>query len=62
VCQSIGIGVQSITNNFGPESNLFAIVRPTIDDVHPIHYNFEGVKTAHNYSDIINKNIPNKII
>jgi len=62
VCQSIGIGVQSITNNFAAESNLFAIVRPTIDDVHPSHYNFEGVKTAHNYSDIINKNIPNKII
>jgi hypothetical protein len=62
VCQSIGVGVQSITNNFGHESNLFAIVRPTIDDVHPNHYNFEGVKTAHNYSDIICKTTPNKII
>jgi hypothetical protein len=62
ICQSIGIGVQSITNNFGPESNLFAIVRPTIDDVHPNHYNFQGVKTAHDYSNIINKNIPNNII
>jgi len=56
VCQSIGIGVQSITNNFGHESNLFAIFRTTIDDVHQNHYNFEGVKTAHNYSDIICKN------
>jgi hypothetical protein len=57
VCQSIGIGVQSITNKFGPESNLFAIVRPTIDDVHPKYFDFQGVKTAHDYSNIINKNI-----
>jgi hypothetical protein len=62
VCQSIGIGVQSITNNFGPESNLFAIVRPTIEDVNPNHYNFQGIKTAHDYSNIINKTISNKII
>jgi hypothetical protein len=62
VCQSIGIGVQSITNNFGPESNLFAIVRPTIEDVHRSHYNFQGIKTAHDYSNIINKTIPTKII
>lgn len=62
VCQSNGIGVESITNNYGPESNLFAIVRPTIDDVHPTHLNFEGVKTAHGYSNIINKTIEHKSI
>jgi hypothetical protein len=56
LCQSIQIGVSSITNSTGCDNNLYAIVRPTIKNIHSQYHNFDNIKISEQYFGISNKN------
>ena len=54
ICQSMDIGVNSITNSTICDNNLYAIVRPTIKNIDIKYHNFDIIKICEQYFGINN--------